>query len=276
MLTAIATLGLVFAPLTMEEEIVPPSPEQIEAALEALTNAYKDGDAGVIIAAIESGSDVLDGKVIDSIAKSLKNKDERVLRAGLEALRWMDHPDAVDELLSAHKRNKPLRKHETLASVLLKAIGQHGSPDAIGVLSDTSFDTSDRDSIQARILGLGMIRSKAAAESLVDLMQKSGRGRRRGGRGLYMEDFRLALTALTGDDQGPRREDWLEWWKDNKKKLEISLEMEELPRDLQRKWNKYWEIKPEKEGEEEGDDGGGGERRRRKRPGGDDEIQARS
>jgi hypothetical protein len=119
---------------------------------------------------------------------------------------------------------------------LIRAIGQHGSPTSIDVLNDNPWSTPDAQVLQARILGLGRIRTKAAVKAVTDLMEIAGANKIEP----FMKDFRLSLWALTGADQGESRDSWLKWYRDNKDKLTVAPAPAAEPKELARRWRRYW------------------------------------
>src|SRR5262245_30100359 len=63
-----------------------PSPERIDAAAKALETAFKEGSADARVEAIRASIDAVDKKVIDLVAKGLKEKDGKVVSAAVDAL----------------------------------------------------------------------------------------------------------------------------------------------------------------------------------------------
>jgi len=217
-------------------ETPPQDPQRVKAAVAELEKAFKEGRSAERIKAIHDGEPVVDAQVIRWIAHGLQDHDAEVERAAIEALRFIDHPDALKELQSSAQRDESLRKDPELYAALLKAIGQHASPSSIPLLKEGLWSVQDRSVIQARILGLGQIRTEAAAEALIGLM-------RTGGRAViqpFMEDFRLALAVLTGVDQGRSQDLWTTWWNENRAKLKIDPRPPTIAKPLQRAWDSYW------------------------------------
>ncbi len=127
------------------------------------------------------------------------------------------------------------------------------------------WSTRDAAVLEARVLSLGRIRTKDSVKALIDLMEVAGRGKIQP----FMADFRLALCALTGIDQGTSQDLWAGWWREHKDGLKIATVEPELPKGLQRRWQRYW-ARP---GEDDGAGGGEGDeprprRKDRKEPGG--------
>jgi hypothetical protein len=252
-LALLALLPLVVLPQDPPQP-APPTPEVIEQTLGALKAAFGGKELPPKLEAVEAARDVLDQKVIQALAKGMKQELE-VRQAVLEALRRMDHPEALKELHDVYKRDKEIEKDDELFPALLKAIGQHASPGSIAVLSDNPFKAKGSQALEARILGLGRIRDARSVEALFAMMQLVGRGN----ISARMPDFRLALMALTGVDKGLSRDAWIAWWNDNKKKFEVPKEMPVLPEKMQRRWDYYWGDPHEEGRGKKREERGGGE-----------------
>jgi HEAT repeat protein len=233
----------------------PPDTQRVKAAVVELEKAFKEGQPSERTKAIQNNQKVVDAEVIHWIARGLQDRDVEVQDAAIEALRHMDHPDALKELQAAAQRDGPMRKDPKLYAALLKAIGQHGSPTSIPLFKEGLWAVQDRAVIQARVLGLGRIRTTAAVEALIGLMRTAGKGVIQP----FMEDFRLALAELTGVDQGRSQELWFKWWNENHGKIKVDAEPPELEKPLQKRWDSYWGTEPhegkqKKQGERGRDD----------------------
>lgn len=246
-----------------DEHAPPPSREQIRAVVEELRKAFRGKDVAAKTAAIEAARPVVDAEVIRAIAAGIREPEKEVKLAVLEALRWIDHPAALEELHTIYLREKRLRKDEELFVGLLRSIAQHGQPDSIPILSE--FDMSDMTYQvgKARIWGLGMIRSPEAVEALFGMMKRVGRGKLQP----MMDEFRVALRVLTGVDHGRSQDAWMRWWNDNKRNLSVPAELPRLPRDVLRKWASYWDLELREEGGRKRKGRGGDDPGRRRRGG---------
>ncbi len=256
-------------PATLEDEEgvrkAPPDPEEIRAAVERLKRAFRGKDAAEKVAAVEAARAVVDGEVVHAIAAGIREPEEQVRLAVLEALRWIDHPAAVEELHSIYRREKRLRKDEGLYAALLRSIAQHGHPDSIPLLAE--FDLSDMTYQvgKARVWGLAMIRAPESVEAIFDMMKRMGRGKLQP----LMDEFRVALLVLTGVDNGRSQDAWMRWWNDNKRNLVVPPDLPRLPREVLRKWAAYWDLELPKERKRDRDgkgrdregNGSGGRRR---------------
>ncbi len=245
MLLRLLTLVLMLVParLAWAADAPQTDPQRIKLALVELEKAWKSDDASARIQAIHNNAQVADGEVIKLVARGLRDKETDVQRAAIDALRFVGHPDALKELQAVARDEKPFKKDPLLYASLLKGVGQYGNASSIAVLSDDVWSIQEEHVIQARILGLGRIRTRESVEKLVDLMKVAGPQRIQA----VMPDFRLALVALTGTDQGNSQLGWQTWWNDNRSKLKVEARRPELPKELERKWKTYW-------GEMEGED----------------------
>ena len=214
----------------------PPDPVRVKAVVTEIEKAFKSGDMAARVQAIEAGAPLVDAEVIDRIAKGLRDKESDVQKAAIEALRGMDHPSAVKGLEEGLKREPRLVKDVELHALALRALGQHGRPSSIDLLTDDFWSDLDQRLMQARILGLGRIRTKASVEKLIDLMKMRGPHKIQA----QMQLFRTSLIVLTGADQGASQEGWMKWWNDNKAKLEVAAKPAALPKQLQNQWDAYW------------------------------------
>ena len=111
------------------------------------------------------------------------------------------------------------------------------------VLIDSPYSGLTIATGQARIFGLGNIRSNDSVEELIKAMRLGG-GETRGGRSptreRFMVDARIALYVLTGVDHGEDKALWQEWWRKNKKTFRIEPERPQVPADVKSTWELYW------------------------------------
>jgi hypothetical protein len=224
------------SPASIAQKPAPPDPQRVKAAVAELEKAFKEGQSAERIRAIEDGERTIDAQVIRWIAHGLADRDVEVQRAAIEALRFMDHPDALKDLETAALHDESLRKDPEIYAALLKAIGQHASPSSLPIFKESLWTVQDRAVIRARVLGIGQIRTEAAVEALIGLMRSGGKGVIQP----FMEDFRLALAELTGVDQGRSQDLWYTWWNENHAKLKVDAKPPVLAKPLQRTWDSYW------------------------------------
>jgi hypothetical protein len=215
---------------------VPPDAQRVKAAVAELEKAFKDGQSADRSKAIQNNRQVVDADVVRWIARGLSDRDTAVELAAIEALRFMNHPEALKELQSVAQRDGPMRKEPELYAALLKAIGQHGSASSIALLKDDIWSVPDYSVIQARIMSLGRIRTLAAADALIGMMRTGGPLKIQP----FMEEFRIALAMLTGVDQGRSQDLWMRWWNDNHDKLKVDAKPPVLDKPLQKRWDAYW------------------------------------
>lgn len=246
----LAILLFVLGPSAQALDAPQADPQRVKLALAELNKAWKSDEAGERVRAIREQGNVPDAEVVKLVARGLRDKELEVQRAAIESLRWVAHPDALKELQNQARDEKPYRKDPLLYASLLKAVGQYGNASSIGVLAQDVWAIQEEHVIQARILGLGRIRTRESVEKLIDLMKVAGPQRIQA----VMPDFRLALVALTGADQGNSQIGWQDWWNDNRAKFKLEARPPELPKDLARKWKVYWgeleqDERPRKRGE---------------------------
>lgn len=211
---------------------------RVEAAVAALEEAFADGDAEARVAAIAAAVPVVDPKVIAAVARGLSDEDPAVVLAACDALGRMPHGESLDQLERHYRKVKKHPDDEAELVAVLKAVGRLADPDGIEVLADDPFKAKAYPVIQARLLGLGNVRSNDAVEALVDLMKKVGK------RDLdsYMGDLRLALVQLTGEDRGDDPRQWQTWWQEQHRDFEVSATPKPLPPEMALRWNAFWGI----------------------------------
>jgi len=233
--------------------VKPPSEERVEKAIEELKAAFdKKGDSEAKMQAITLSSEVLHPKVIDWIAKGLKDTDDEVRAATIESLRYMEHPDANDVLVTTLRRDKKLRKKPELYEALIKAVCQHADPKSFSLITDFNLNDETRDTLRARVYGIARFRTPEAVEALFEVMKRGRKGR------VYasMGEISTALMVLTGVDHGKSETAWTRWWNDNKRGLEVSEELPKLPKKTLASWSRYWGLEiPEERRKSRGERG---------------------
>lgn len=236
MLSLLITAVLTLSAPAQAAQTPPPTAEEIKAAVAELNDAFVKGKTPERVQAIQKNARIVDAKVIECVAKGLKDDDALVLDAAIEALRFMKHPDALDALQATVKREKRLEKLPESRAKLFKAIGQHGSPKSIALLADNLFSTQDYKVIEARVLGLANIRDKQSVEQLIGLMRVAGRDKVQP----FMAHFRMALMVLTSVDQGVSQDSWMSWWNAHKDDFSVAATPPPLPKEMQMKWDYFW------------------------------------
>ena len=226
---------LLFVAPAFAQTPTPANAETVEKTITALKDASKK-PVDERVAVIRAAADVVDVKVIKEVASGLRDRDDAIKTATIEALRFMQHPSALDALHNTLKRDKKLRKNAELHAALIRAVGQHGSPESIDLLVDNLFAGDDYGVIRARIAALGNVRDKQAVDALFRLMKSGGRRRVQP----FMKSLRLSLMVLTGADQGESQDLWHSWWNNNKKTLEVAQKEPRLPAKDQRDWDRFW------------------------------------
>lgn len=218
-----------------------PSAEQVAQATGELDSALRSRDLKQLKTALEAAQAVAHPEVVRRVARALDDERSEVKLAAVQALRWLDHAEALEALHRA-ARDRKLMKLPDLPGAVMRAIGQHADPRSISVLAHDPFQPQDGYCIRARILGLGHIRSRESVEALLGILAESGSevGTRRVKP--WMEDMRLALVVLTGVDQGLSPELWERWWRENRKGFQVPAELPELPREMRETWADFWGL----------------------------------
>lgn len=239
LLSTLALAALALPNFGAQEEQKGPDKARVEETVEALELAFEDGDVDTRIAALVQALEVPHAAVVSQVVRGLRDDELAVMDAALQTLRYMEHADALGALHKTLTRDKRFKNDPELTPKLLRAIGEHADPKSIPLLTKDLFrgdSRKNREVTAARILAVGNIRSKKSVETLIGLMNKASQ------QNIYphMRDVRLALFALTGVDKGRSREEWQSWWNDNKKTVEVSPKMAPLPKDDQRRWDRFW------------------------------------
>jgi hypothetical protein len=230
-------------------------PEQLKATVEMLKDAFKKGqDVEVKLEAINAALDFPHEDVASALSKGFKDKEHEVVIATIVAMAKLKIPSALEELVSAHKRERGIKKVDEQFGALLKAIGSYGDPDNVDLLCDDLLQNTHKDVLRARVFGLGNTRCQESVEELINIMASASRKKIQP----HMDKINLALAALTGNDEGKSQDRWTTWWNDNKRDIKISKEMAPLSKKMQATWNQYWGIYEEEERETKREDRGGG------------------
>ena len=181
-----------------------PDAKEIERVVTEIESALAGKETPPKLRALQAASEVPSPVVVKAVTKGFREPEKEVKNAAIQALRWMDHPKALETLHKTFKNDRAIRKDDELTAAVLKGIGQHGDPSSIKVLAGDPFETRFYGAIRARVLGLGMIRDVKSVESLMKMMKLTDQ--RKIDR--YMDDFRLSLMMLTATDQGPSSSAW--------------------------------------------------------------------
>ena len=134
-----------------------PDPEVVAAAVADLAAAFRGGVKEEKVRALERASDVAAPAVVDEVTRGFKDREHEVRAATIQALRWMADPAALEALRENARQNRTIKKDEELYPAILKAVGQHGDPSSVPLLSHKPFDSPFYQAGRARILGLGRI-----------------------------------------------------------------------------------------------------------------------
>jgi hypothetical protein len=238
MLAALLCSLLLVLPQEPEKE-KGPDPVKVAEASAALEAAYRTHDMKALQAALESTHSLPDPGLVKQVARCLADDRREVKLATLQALRWIDHKDALDVLHRALKE-KDWGANSEIGIAHLRAIGQHADPSSIAILSRDPFTPDDAPCLRARIFALANVRTTAALEAILEIMGVSAGGAQGRRVGVVMKDVRVALILLTGVDQGLAPELWERWWRENKKGFRMASEPPLLPKELRESWDAFW------------------------------------
>jgi hypothetical protein len=229
---------LISASMLLFQDSRPAKDPAVEKIVIEIDTILKKGEPEQKIKTLKKAAEFDEKPVVQAVAKGLQDGAADVRVAAAETLGLIKNPFALDALHKYYNENRDsLKKDETVLPVLLKGIARHGKESSIDILKDDPYSQRTHATIEARILGLGNIRSLKSVEALVDLMKLWGNGK----NNPYMTQFRVALTRLTGKDQGPTVAQWLEWWNEHHHDTKVSDTASEMPKALERAWNNYWD-----------------------------------
>ena len=238
MLPLMLSLLLLGAPQDPPKPPEPPSPERVEQALEELEESLEHGSVEEQVRRLTEASEVPCKEMALQLRKSLKSKSPKLVAAALQGLRWMRHPSALEVLHKAHASEKSLLRDASQHLALIKSIAQHGDKSSIRLLSQEIFAHKDGKIVQAHIYGLGMIRHKDSLEALFKLMSSNAPKKVQ----QHMVLLRTSLMMLTGEDKGPRMEEWQDWWREQEKGFEMQPRSKLIPRKILDHWTRYWGL----------------------------------
>lgn len=224
--------------------VAKPTEEQVTAALASLDAAWKGDDELAQVAAIADSAVLIDPRIVESIARGTRKRSPAVAVAAVDALGWMQHPDALKTLHGLYRDGR-FRRDEYLLPRLLKAIGRYGDPSSLPILGDKSFRNDSRPAVVARILSLARIRTKESVQVFMKALPLGpGDVAPGGGRPVraprFMKEASIALQILTGQDLGTSKQAWLDWWKRNEKTFEVPAQPPALPDAIRAALEEYW------------------------------------
>jgi len=236
-----------------------PTKAEVEAMLERIAEAFKGKtEIEVRVEAVQAAAAVPHDDVAKALRDALGDKESEVTLAALDVLGMMPVEEALDELLRFHKKDRRLKKDNELLAASFKAIARHAEPDTAELFTDNLFSNTSNVVLEARILGLGMIRDAVAVEGLMDVL-KATYGKKGGNQPKVMPHLVLSMTVLIGThENGSNKDKWVAWWNDNKRDLEISEELPEIPAQTLRKWQIYWGLETDREKDDDPRGGGSG------------------
>ncbi len=227
------------------EVIADPTKDQVAAAVEDLRLAFNSKDEARIVAAVQANAPILDKRVVHEIARGARSRSHYVRLISIQTLGWTKYKAALKQLHRILRREKKLHKtDEVVFAELLKAIGRHGDPSSVAVLTKSPFKGLTLASGRARILGLANIRTNESLEELVKGTQLAGgsvpRSWRPMGQKRFTREFLLALRILTGLEMPGNLEMWRQWYRKNKKSFDVSAVRPAISPEEQTWWEDYW------------------------------------
>lgn len=208
----------------------PPSDADAKAAIDAIAEAVKGGDAAAIKDAITRAGDCPHGKVIKALQDMiLTDHPEDWRTAAAKALGRMK--GSADAAAALNATLEKVAGRKPVFSAVCDAIQEAGQRSSIAAL--TSFararvsrhDKEDLENLGAAIDALSSIQAKASVEAVLDLWQKckySGRDPQSNFKDKVAGFCHKAMRRLTGEKQENFRE-WEDWWKDTRDKLNDDL-----------------------------------------------------
>src|SRR5262245_20694903 len=134
MLSLLLSAVLLFAPQQGGERASGPSAEDVARVTAGLDEAFRANDVKRLQVALEAAQSVPHADVVRKVVHGLEDERADVVLATLQALRWLDHPDALQALHRAAKERKLMRVPEQ-AAALLRAVAQHADPSSIALLA---------------------------------------------------------------------------------------------------------------------------------------------
>ncbi len=139
------------------------------------------------------------GSTVGSTVAALKGSDASARDAALAFLGHMNSKDALDALIAA-VRSKSAKDDPELFAALLRAIGRHGDPSTIAVLSNKPFAVPTFGAVRARIYGLANVRTNEAIDALIAMIQLGSPSP--GQPFVFMDDAGTALSGAHRRRQG--------------------------------------------------------------------------
>jgi hypothetical protein len=218
-----------------------PAPEEVAKIEAALDEAFRSREVQRMQSALEAAQAVPHPAVVRKVARGLADERPEVRLAALRTLRWLDHRDALEALHRVAK-DRRLMKAPEQALAVLRGIGQHADPSSIPILAQDPFQLEDAWCLRARIFGLARIRTLDALEALLGILAVTNAGSSQRRIQPRMDDMRLALSIVTGVDQGRSPELWENWWRENRRTFRIPADVPPLPKELRRDWDSFWGL----------------------------------
>jgi hypothetical protein len=212
------------------------APEALQAALKELEKGLS-GKPEEKVAAVRKAAKVDHEKIAAALARPLADKEPTVRKAAVLGLRYMKNPAALTSLLAAAER---FREDAEVGPAYYMALGQHGDEKALPVLMDGSWNEKETRTFDARMSAVAHIRSNKSVEELMDLWNKTGRGKTGANFGPRTQYVNRALRMLTGQKELGTAEEWRAWWREHKDGFKVSAEPKNLGKSDQNAWKVLW------------------------------------
>ncbi|MFT7669479.1 MAG: hypothetical protein ACI8X5_002182 [Planctomycetota bacterium] len=238
MLPFVLTCILSLVPTNLDRDVAKPSQKLVDTAVKSLAAAYKKDSPEMLVQAIADSGRIADPSVIRATSRALRDKNESVQFAAIEALRFNPHRSALSFL---HMEFVRAGKSSEETAVLIRGVCQKGQVGSLPLFALDRVDTGSRETASAWILGLGRLRHRDSAEALISLMRALPASR----RVVHMDEFRTSLLLLTGNDHGTDSAAWIRWWSENGDTLAVSTELPSAPGMMKQEWCDYWSITTE-------------------------------
>jgi hypothetical protein len=269
--TALLLTGLLAAPQDAKPKPDPElDPKIVVAKIEA---ALEQGGMPAVETIKKYG--VVPAKSVTSlVGDALRNKEELIRTAAIQALRYNPDKTAFVELLN-QRGNKSILGNAKSAEQYYLSLGQHADKRALPYLIRDLGGRGRRDPVlRAKVLAIGRIKEWGSIDALIKFVLRGGR------RSSARDSAFTSLTVLTGHKEHKGNAiAWARWWKANRRKFKFPDKEPELSKVQARIWTSTWAVpgsakdakKVRKKGNEAADEQGGTKdgddkkKRRRKR-----------
>ncbi|KAF0242069.1 MAG: hypothetical protein FD180_4124 [Planctomycetota bacterium] len=227
-----ATVFLILSSLAPVFAEDPPKPTEADAKakIDAISEAFKGGDAAVIKDAIKAAGECPHLKVIVALQGIiLSGNPEDWRSAAASALgRMKDNVDAADALNATIPKTA---SNITVFRAVCSAIQEQAHRSSIAAIATfvrarvSKHEKDDLNAIDAAIDAMAAISTKSSVEAVLDVWHKckfSGRDPNQNFKEKVAQSCRAAMRRLTGEKLDNFVE-WDDWWEHEKGKLNDDL-----------------------------------------------------